>query len=55
MGTLAEDLSSSKSTLDEFSSLCIRVLQHIPNVISDRVQVRDGYEIFISEVAGQRK
>lgn len=55
MGSLAEDLSNPKSSLDEFSDLCIRVLQHIPNVISERVDVRDGYVINVSDIAGQKK
>lgn len=55
MGSLAEDLSTSKSSLAEFSDLCIRVLQHIPNVISEKVHVRDGYVINVSDIAGQKK
>jgi hypothetical protein len=55
MGSLAEDLSTSKSSLADFSDLCIRVLQHIPNVISEKVQVRDGYVINMSDIAGQKK
>lgn len=55
MRSLAEDLSSPKSSLYEFSDLCIRVLQYIPNVISEKVDVRDGYVINISDIAGQKK
>ncbi|HKJ33430.1 MAG TPA: hypothetical protein VKA34_16460 [Balneolales bacterium] len=55
MGSLAEDLSNPKSSLNEFSDLCIRVLQHIPDVISEKVPVRDGYVINVSNIAGQKK
>lgn len=55
MGSLPEDLSTPKSSLSEFSDICIRVLQHIPNVVSKKVHVRDGYVINVSEMAGQKK
>lgn len=55
MGSLTKDLSNPKSSLNEFSDLCIRVLQYIPNVISEKVNVRDGYVIHVSDIAGQKK
>jgi len=53
MSSLAEDLSTKKTSLNEFSDLCTRILNHIPNDISKEVEVRDGYVLFISERAGR--
>jgi hypothetical protein len=51
MKPLPEDLQTPKRSLDEFSSVTKRVLGYLPNVVSDKTDVR-GYVILSSVVAG---
>jgi hypothetical protein len=54
MKPLAKDLQTPKKSLEEFSNVAKRVLGHLPDIISERVTVRD-YIILSSEVAGTSK
>lgn len=54
MPTLLEDLQTSKISLNEFRDLTIRVLNHIPNVISDTVHAR-GHRLCTAQAAGTFK
>lgn len=54
MKSLQEDLQTPKKTLDEFSSVTKRVLGHISNVVSDKIETR-GYIILSSIEAGTLK
>lgn len=54
MLSLDKDLQSPKTTLDAFKEVTIRVLQYLPNVISDS-KVKDDYSIFSSVLAGTTK
>lgn len=54
MPTLLEDLQSSKASLQEFHDLTVRVLNHMPNVISETIESR-GYSLCTSQAAGTSK
>lgn len=54
MPTLLEDLQSSQDSLKQFHDLTVRVLNHIPNVVSDPIYDR-GYRLYTAEAAGTSK
>ncbi|MBC8198685.1 MAG: hypothetical protein ISS67_03240 [Desulfobacterales bacterium] len=51
MKSLPEDLQTPKQNLDEFADVTKRVLDYLPNIVSERVETRD-YTILSSVVAG---
>jgi hypothetical protein len=51
---LTKDLQSKKTTIKEFIDLCLRVLYHLPNVLSN-VEEKGGYKIYSSDIAGTLK
>jgi len=51
---LTADLETRKKTLAEFASLSKRVLDYLPNIVSDSTTIR-GYKILSSTVAGTKK
>ncbi|MBC8200358.1 MAG: hypothetical protein H8E80_10040 [Desulfobacteraceae bacterium] len=54
MKSLQEDLQTPKKNLDEFADVTKRVLDYLPNIVSERVETRD-YTILSSVVAGTTK
>lgn len=54
LNSLPDDLQSSKKSIDDFAALCKRVLDYLPNVVTDREET-DDYIIFSSTVAGSNK
>ncbi|MBW2364249.1 MAG: hypothetical protein JRF25_04045 [Deltaproteobacteria bacterium] len=54
MKSLQEDLQIPKQNLDEFAEVTKRVLDYLPNIVSERVETRD-YTILSSVVAGTTK
>jgi hypothetical protein len=54
MKSLQEDLQTPKQNLDEFADVTKRVLDYLPNIVSERVVTRD-YTILSSVVAGTTK
>jgi len=54
MKPLTEDLQTPKQNLDEFADVTKRVLDYLPNIVSERVETRD-YTILSSVVAGTTK
>jgi len=54
MSSLITDLQTSQDSLESFVQVALRVLHHIPNVVSERREAR-GYEILISRHAGTEK
>jgi len=54
MKSLQEDLQTPKQNLDEFADVTKRVLDYLPNIVSERVETRD-YTILSSVVAGTTK
>ena len=54
MKPLSEDLQTPKQNLDEFADITKRVLDYLPNIVSERVATRD-YTILSSVVAGTTK
>jgi len=48
MSSLAEDLQTSKKTIAEFADLTVRVLNHLPNVITNTL-VKNDYKILTSD------
>lgn len=54
MESLPEDLQTPKQNLDEFADVTKRVLDYLPNIVSERVETRD-YTILSSVVAGTTK
>ncbi len=54
MKSLQEDLQTPKQTLDDFFSVTKRVLGHLPNVVTEKIETR-GYIILFSDVAGTSK
>jgi len=54
MKSLPEDLQTPKQNLDEFADATKRVLDYLPNIVSERVETRD-YTILSSVVAGTTK
>lgn len=51
---LDQDLKSKKSSLKEFEQLTKRVLNYLPNVLSD-YNTKSNYRIYSSEIAGTTK
>jgi len=54
MKSLSEDLKTPKQNLIEFADVTKRVLDYLPNIVSERVETRD-YTILSSSVAGTTK
>ena len=54
MKSLPEDLQTPKQNLNEFADVTMRVLDYLPNIVSERVETRD-YTILSSVVAGTTK
>lgn len=54
MKPLPEDLQTPKQNLDEFADVTKRVLDYLPNIVSERVETRD-YTILSSVLAGTTK
>jgi len=54
MSSLAEDLQTSKKTITEFADITVRVLNHLPNVVSNTL-VKNNYKILTSDIAGTTK
>jgi hypothetical protein len=54
MSPLDKDLQASKKTFAEFGDISIRVLNHLPNVVSS-VQEKNDYKILTSNIAGITK
>jgi len=54
MSSLAEDLQASKKTITEFADITVRVLNHLPNVVSNTL-VKNDYKILTSVIAGTTK
>lgn len=54
MLALNKDLQEQKNTLAEFESLTIRVLEYLPNVLSDSNE-KNGYNIHSSQIEGTTK
>lgn len=52
--TLADDLQTSKNSLDEFKIITHRILEHLPNVIDEEIDYKD-YKLCSSNIAGTRK
>lgn len=48
------DLQKVKQNIDQFGEITLRVLQHLPNVLSG-YETKNDYKIFISEIAGTIK
>lgn len=55
MASLIVDLQEKKTTLADFENLTIRILDYLPNVISDEVTEKNGYNIHVSKSAGITK
>jgi len=51
---LDKDLQKSKNSLDEFAEITIRVLNHLPNVLSNE-KIKGKYTIYSSIIAGNEK
>jgi hypothetical protein len=54
MKSLPDDLQTPKQNLDKFADVTKRVLDYLPNIVSERVETRD-YTILSSVVAGTAK
>jgi len=54
MISLDKDLQRVKNSLNEFRKITERVLQYLPNVLSN-VEEKNGYVIYSSEIAGTTK
>jgi hypothetical protein len=54
MLALNKDLQEQKIKLSDFEDLTIRVLEYLPNVLSDRNE-KNGYNIHSSQIAGTTK
>lgn len=55
MASLIVDLQEKKTTLVDFENLTIRILDYLPNVVSDEVTEKNGYNIHVSKSAGTTK
>ena len=51
---LDKDLQKTKNNLIEFGEIAERVLQYMPNVISDN-EIKNSYTIYSSQIAGTTK
>ncbi|MDP2889149.1 MAG: hypothetical protein Q8P34_09340, partial [Bacteroidota bacterium] len=54
MISLSQDLQEKKNSLVEFESITVRVLEYLPNVLSE-FKVKNGYKIHSSQIAGTTK
>lgn len=54
MASLSIDLQTSKSSLSEFCQITIRILNYLPEVITD-TKLKNGYFIHSSNIAGTTK
>lgn len=52
--SLPEDLQSRKTTLDQFKDITLRILSHLPNVITSH-ELKRGYIIYASNYSGVLK
>lgn len=55
MSSLINDLQEKKNTFSEFENLTIRILEYLPNVLSEDVKEKNGYNIHFSQNAGTLK
>ncbi len=54
MTSLDKDLQKTKKSLKEFGEISLRVLQYLPNVLSNS-EIKSNYIIYSSEIAGTTK
>lgn len=54
MISLSQDLQEKKNSLAEFENITVRVLEYLPNVLSE-FKVKNGYKIHSSQIAGTTK
>lgn len=54
MASLAEELKQTKSNLDDFRNITVRVLNYLPDVLNEEVEFND-YFVCSSTTAGTRK
>lgn len=54
MLSLIQDLQEKKNTIQEFEELAVRVLEYLPNVLSE-FKEKNGYKIHSSVIAGTTK
>ncbi len=55
MSSLINDLQEKKNLFAEFENLTIRILEYLPNVLSEQVKMKNGYNIHFSQSAGTIK
>ena len=55
MSSLINDLQEKKNTFFEFENLTVRILEYLPNVLSEDVKEKNGYNIHFSQNAGTLK
>jgi hypothetical protein len=55
MPSLINDLQEKKNTFAEFENLTVRILEYLPNVLSEDVKEKNGYNIHFSQNAGTLK
>lgn len=55
MSSLINDLQEKKNTFSEFENLAIRILEYLPNVLSEDVKEKNGYNIHFSQNASTLK
>ncbi|MGE8512798.1 MAG: hypothetical protein ACN6N7_08865 [Chryseobacterium culicis] len=51
---LDKDLQTQKQNLEQFADITLRVLQYLPNVISNK-EIKNNYTIYTSEIRGGKK
>lgn len=54
MPPLDQELQKTKQSIFEFRDLTIKLIQHLPNVITDK-QIKGDYVIQVSNIAGNKK
>lgn len=54
MISLSQDLQEKKNSLAEFENITVRVLEYLPNVLSE-FKMKSGYNIHSSQIAGTTK
>lgn len=55
MPSLINDLQEKKNTFAEFENLTVPILEYLPNVLSEDVKEKNGYNIHFSQNAGTLK
>jgi len=55
MSSLIDDLQEKKNSLVEFENIAVRVLEYLPNVLSEKPIEKNGYNIHFSHSAGTTK